>query len=144
MKEDKQQDIEKYLRSFVLRPAPRGLRKRVLDAAAERKITSPALTPFLRTCFAGCAAVLIIIFAADALISRSERARFEAFLGKTHAPQAETDPEFSTLAEITGMPSAYLQIARKKTRPSDSAAVWKEIEINLFDPHKISFPEEEF
>jgi len=143
MKEDEQRDIEKYLRSFTLRPAPRGLRSRILTAAAKEK-ASPALTPFFRKCFAGCAAALIVIFAADALVSRLESRRIEALWGKRPPVEVEKDGEVSALAEIIGVPSAYLQIAKKKTPPTGPAAIQKAIAAHLFDANKMTLSEEEF
>jgi hypothetical protein len=89
MKRNLDPETENLLKSVAPKPAPKGLRERVLRAAARSRATDSATTPLLRMCLAGCAVILIVVSLIDGLASRSENARLQAVLmppGQALAP----------------------------------------------------------
>ncbi len=72
-------DLEEYLERIVLRPAPPGLRDRVLRAAGSRRRTR-VLSGAAQWQLAGCAVVLAVIVFGDAAVSRRQVERFGALL----------------------------------------------------------------
>ncbi len=81
MKKSMDPETEKLLESVTPKPAPAGLREKVLAAASRSIRQEPAATPLLRTCLAGCAVILIIVSLADALAAKHESIRLMAVLG---------------------------------------------------------------
>jgi hypothetical protein len=83
MKENRERDIESLLRSMAPAPAPPDLRDQVLAAAAMQGSKSASSTPFVRACFATCAAILVVIGVADWALGRAENVRLAALVGPT-------------------------------------------------------------
>ena len=81
MKKSMDPGTEKLLGSVTPKPAPAGLREKVLAAASRSIRQESAATPLLRTCLAGCAVILLVISIADALATKNESARLMAVLG---------------------------------------------------------------
>jgi hypothetical protein len=104
MKKDEAKGIEVRLREIRLKPAPPGLRRKVLDAAAKHKEESAWTTPLLRWCLAGCVAVLLVVFLADGLVSRSQTGRLQALLDGSRQARSRTDEGSRVLAEVLGEP----------------------------------------
>ncbi len=97
-------DIEKRLRSLTLKPAPPGLREKVLQAAAKNKGEAAWTTPLLRWSLAGCAAVLALVFIADAALSRNQQSRLHALMDGSPLMQDRAADENRVLAEVLGEP----------------------------------------
>lgn len=99
MKNGQEHDIEKQLRSVRLRPAPPGLREKILGTAQKRKEAMAWMTPVLWKCLAGCAVLLAVIFIADALLSRNQSHRLQAVLKEPAIMQHHQSEEGLVLAE---------------------------------------------
>jgi hypothetical protein len=95
-------DVEGLLRSARLKPAPPGLREKVLEAAAKHKEETAWTTPRLRWCLAGCTVVLAVIFIMDAGLSRRQQNRLQAFLDGSRLTQNQAGDESRVLAEVLG------------------------------------------
>jgi|GEM_PF-948059 len=115
MNEDEARDVEERLKEIQVKPAPPGLRRRVLDAAAKHKEGSAWTTPLLRWCLAACAAVILVVFLADGFISRSQTHRLEALLDGSRPATSWTDDGSRALAEVLGEPVAGKLLARSET-----------------------------
>jgi hypothetical protein len=72
-------DIERSLGQLVPKPAPPGLRERVLDSAIEVR-KNAAMTPRMRTVAVVCSILIVAVLGVDPLISRHEAARMAALL----------------------------------------------------------------
>lgn len=93
-------DIERSLGQLVPKPAPPGLRERVLDSAIEVR-KNAAMTPRMRTVAVVCSILIVAVLGVDPLISRHEAARMAALLdGRSSARTA--GEEASDLAEVLG------------------------------------------
>ncbi len=95
-------DIERSLRSVTLKAAPPELREKVLRAAAKRREETAWTTPLLRRCLVACAIVLLVVFVADGLISRTQKDRFIALTGGPRPAASRSDDESALLAEALG------------------------------------------
>lgn len=81
MKKSMNPETERLLGSVTPKPAPAGLREKVLGAAARSRAADSATTPLLRICVAGCAVILLVVFIGGALASKHESRRLMAMLG---------------------------------------------------------------
>lgn len=95
-REERDDLVERELRRLVPAAVPAGLRKRVLDRAAEAR-RGAALAPWLRVAAGACAVVVAALLALDPLLSRHEERRLTALLDgrSTAAPAFETAPELA-------------------------------------------------
>jgi hypothetical protein len=78
MRNGEYEDFEKKLKAVALRPAPPGLREKVLGAARGRQDEAAWTTPLLRWCLAGCTVVIAVIFIMDAGFSRRQQECLQA------------------------------------------------------------------
>lgn len=127
MKGNGDRNVEEMLRSAELKPAPPGLREKVLKAAANHKEEAAWTTPLLRWCLAGCVVALSVIFVADGLVTRTQQNRLQAVLdgfgrrrtGRTMRaeswPKCWESPSAETSSSKTSLPS------RSRQRPGKSA-----------------------
>ncbi len=111
---EEDRDIERRLRSMALRPARPGLREKVLAAAAKRKQETAWTTPRLRWCLAGCAAVLAVVFIADAGLGRKQQTRLQALMDGSPRMQDRAADESRVLAEVLGEPVDRQLVARNE------------------------------
>jgi hypothetical protein len=102
MKGNGDRNVEEMLRSAELKPAPPGLREKVLQAAAKHKEEAAWTTPLLRWCLAGCAVALSVIFVADGLVARTQRDRLQAFFDGSRPARNSADDNSRVLAEVCG------------------------------------------
>jgi len=94
-------DIDKSLARLIPKPAPSGLRQRVITSVREAR-EKVVVMPGMRAVVAVCVVVLVAVLAGDALISEHESARFSALLdGRSSARTAEDESLF--FAEILGI-----------------------------------------
>jgi hypothetical protein len=93
-------DTEGELRRLVPKPAPPGLRQKVLSTALEAR-RNAVLTPGMRKLAVACSIVIVAVLAIEPLVGRYEAARMAALLdGRSSARTAgEEAPE---LAEVFG------------------------------------------
>ena len=73
-------DVEEYFKRIVLKPAPPGLRDRVLRSAGSKRRKKQVLSPAVRWQFTGCAVVLAFFLFGDAAVSRKQAETFGTFL----------------------------------------------------------------
>ena len=87
-------DIERDLERLKPVAAPAGLRRRVLDRAAEAR-KSAVLSPKMRVLAAACSIIIIAVLGLDPLIRKHETARLAALLDgrQTSFPSGEVPPE---------------------------------------------------
>ena len=100
MKKMSDSDTEDLIESVTPKPAPAGLREKVLGTVAKNRAADSAITPLLRLCLAGCAVVLLFVSAADKLASEDESSRFQAILGvagPNHNTPSQPAPEDDAL-----------------------------------------------
>jgi hypothetical protein len=102
MKGNGDRNVEEMLRSAELKPAPPGLRERVLEAAVKHKEEAGWMTPLLRWCLAGCAVALSVIFIADGLVARTQRDRLQALFDGSPSARNPVDDASRMLAEVYG------------------------------------------
>jgi hypothetical protein len=114
MKNGEYGDIEKRLRSLKLKPALSGLREKIVASAQRRKEDESWTTPLLRWCLAGCAALLAMIFVADAAANRSHSFRLQALLDGSRPARGRVDDRNLVLAEVLGEPASGKLIARSE------------------------------
>ncbi len=104
-------DIERDLERLEPVAAPAGLRRRVLDRAAEARKRA-ALSPKMRVLAAACSIIIIAVLGLDPLIRKQETARLAVLLDgrQTSLPSGEAPSE---LAEIlTGRGKDAERLAR--------------------------------
>ena len=93
-------EIERSLRALALKPAPPGLRHRVLDSAVKARKNAP-LTAGMRIAAAVCSALIVGALGIDRHLEIREAARLTALVG---GPEAATpagqDPFDSLWAEL--------------------------------------------
>jgi len=123
MKHDRDREIEGWLKSLTPKPAPPGLREKVLRAAAERKEETAWTTPLLRWGLAGCAVVLMVIFITDATLGRRQQARLQALLDGSQRIQSEAADESRLLAEALGEPAGRELVAQNGRASADRIRV---------------------
>jgi hypothetical protein len=106
MKDVEGRDIEGLLRSVRLKPAPPGLRERVLKASGRAREEAAWTTPRLRRCLAGCAVVLAAVLISDAALNRGQQHRLQSFLGRNAGLASDSEREQQTtlndLSDIVG------------------------------------------
>ena len=73
------EDIEESLKRIVPKPAPPGLRQRVLASALESR-KDAALTPRMRIAAIVCSILIVAVLGADSLLGRHESAQIAALL----------------------------------------------------------------
>jgi hypothetical protein len=93
-------DIEESLGRLVPKPAPSGLRQRVLASALESR-KNVAMTPRMRLVASVCLMLLIAILGVEPLIMRHESARMAALLDG-RSPTQTVAEEASELADMMG------------------------------------------
>ena len=114
MKDTVPKGFERWLRSVTLKPSPPDLRHKVLKAAAEYRERKAWTTPLLRRCFAACAAVLLVVFVADGLVSRAQRDRFIALAGGPRPAPMQPDDDRALLTEVLGESTTPEMLARER------------------------------
>jgi hypothetical protein len=92
MKKISDSETKDLLESVTPKPAPAGLREKVVGAAARSRATDSTATPLLRMCLAGCAVILIVVSLADALASKNELNRLRAIVGTPISNHAGSFP----------------------------------------------------
>jgi hypothetical protein len=139
-------DIEPLLRSLPLKPAPPGLRERVLKPAKAEREARAWTTPLLRACLAACAGLLMLIFALDAVATRSQTVRLQALLGATRTTQSEAGREWASLDKDLGDSLTPDELAREKrilafrqkAYPVPAGRYSREFDREVFDGHELS------
>jgi hypothetical protein len=114
MKTGENDDIEKGLRSLKLKPAPPGLREKIVATAQKRKEDESWTTPLLQWCLAVCAAVLLAVFVVDGLVTRSQARHLQAMLDGSRPAMSRGDDGTPVLAEVLGEPAVEKLIARSE------------------------------
>ena len=97
-------DLERDLERLVPKPAPPGLRERVLFAALEAR-GEAALTPRMKIAAMACAALLAVVLGFGHLLGRREAARLAALLDGRPSTRMEVMAA-GELAEMAGLESA--------------------------------------
>jgi hypothetical protein len=145
MKNGQEHDIEKQLKSVRLRPAPPGLREKVLGAAQERKEATAWTTPLLRRCLAGCAALLAVVFIADDAATRKQNVRFQAILDGAHFTQSDQakqwNEELEELRDALGpndlaREKRLLALQKKEPSRNPGEGLWKGLSSEDIDGNK--------
>jgi hypothetical protein len=96
-----ERDIEGRLKSLTLKPAPPGLREKILGSDRVRESASAGMSPLLWKCVAACAAALAVAFIAGGAFSRAEQNRLLALLdGRNHAIEKDKGNEEPLLTDI--------------------------------------------
>ena len=94
-------DTEGELRRLIPKPAPPGLRQKVLSTALEAR-RNAVLTPGMRKLAGACSIVIVAVLAIEPLVGRHEAARMTALLdGRSSARTA--GEEAYDLAELLGV-----------------------------------------
>ncbi len=106
MKDAGSSGFERWLKSITLKPAPPGLREKVLKAAARRRAEASWTTPLLRRWLAASAAVVLVVSVADGLVSGAQRSRLMALGGGPRPSIVRPDDETKVLAEVLGEAAA--------------------------------------
>jgi hypothetical protein len=102
MKTNNEQDIEGLLASCRLKPAPRGLREKVLRAARYDDNAYLRWETVLKKSLVVCPLVLGIIFAFDAALSHSERIRLQALAAGPVPTAVDSGETALAWAEVSG------------------------------------------
>lgn len=97
-----EREVERFLRSIVPRPAPPGLREKVLVRARGERQARAWTTPLLRACLAACGALLVLALVTDAFLSRQQTRRIQALLDGTGTSQIDFGREGADLAAELG------------------------------------------
>ncbi len=106
MKDTGSSSFERWLRSVTLKPAPPGLRDKVLKAAARRREEAAWTTPLLRRGLAACASIVLVVSVADGLVSGAQRSHLMALGGGPRPSIVRSDDETKVLAEVLGEAAA--------------------------------------
>lgn len=109
MKNDSERKTEDFLKTFSLKPAPLGLKEKILDQIPQRKKISPVMTPFLWKGFMGCMLLLMGVLVVDAAVSKTQSKRIQTFFKKSTAPHVMRGEDWILLEEIIGEPLDSLQ-----------------------------------
>ena len=92
-------DIEQSLGRLVPKPAPSGLRERVLDSALESR-RNAALTPRMRAVAAVCFVLTSLVLIGDAVVSKRQSGRITALLGGPGVSKPAVDEARLLWAEL--------------------------------------------
>ncbi len=95
-------EIERRLRTVPTAPIPEGLRDRVLASARSYRTPRAWTTSRQRLWLATGAALLLLVFAADAFVSRAQRSRLVALSGSTRPVPPRSAEQNGLLAEVLG------------------------------------------
>lgn len=139
-------DIERLLRSLPLKPAPPGLRERILKPAKAEREARAWTTPLLRACLAAGTGLLVLIFALDAVATRSQTVRLQALLGATRTTQSEAGREWASLDKDLGDSLTPDELAREKrilafrqkAYPVPAGRYSRKFDREVFDGHELS------
>jgi len=99
MKEDENRDIESLLKAIRLRPAPAGLRDKVLRAASQSRTQNSVMTPLLWRWVSCCALVLAVVLALDASLAGKQAKHLQSYLGGSQLSRDAQDMSWSELAK---------------------------------------------
>ena len=99
MKEDENRDIESLLKSIRLKPAPAGLRDKVLRSARQSKTQNRVMTPLLWRCVSCCALVLTVVLGLDAFLVSRQTKHFQSYLGGRPLLKEAQDMSWPELAK---------------------------------------------
>ncbi len=124
MKKEYDNKIEEMLKTFSLKAPPPGMKEKILERTWQRKKTTSVMASFHRKGIVGCLILLIVIFAVDAAVSRTQNDQMFFYLDKSEESSYQQDEEWSMSEDIIGKPPIKSQIARRK-RPS---AFWEKRE----------------
>ena len=91
--------LEKTLAELVPRPAPPGLKGRILASADEVK-ERVVMTPRMWSVAAACLVLIAAVLVGDAIISRSQMDEIFALVGRPSAPAPPAQDLSSVLAEL--------------------------------------------
>jgi hypothetical protein len=100
MKKETDKETKDFLKTFSLKPAPQGLKEKILDSTMQKKKTNHVMTVFLWKGFVSCLFLMIIVIAVDATVSHSQKNRFSSFLDKPQESSDKQEEEWSMLKEI--------------------------------------------
>lgn len=100
MEKENNKDAEDYLGTFSLKPAPPGLKDKILDGALQKGKSNNGMTTFLWKGFVGCFILLFIVIAVDATITQSQNRRFSSLLGKQQESTDNSEEEWSMMKDI--------------------------------------------
>lgn len=114
MNDGEERKLERTLESLALKPALPGLRERVLDAARKEREERAWTTPLLRACLAGCAVILIVIFALDGVASSNQARRLQALLDGNRMTGVAADTEWASLVKDLSGVLSPAELAREK------------------------------
>jgi hypothetical protein len=140
MKKENDKKIEDFLKIFAYKPAPPGLKEKILRSALQRKQSSPVITPFIWKGFVTTLILLIIVMAVDATVSSNQNGHLSSFLDLPQESSDRQEEEWSMLKDIIWDPLDKSENAAKKkfyTLREDS-------EINKRQPEWREILEEEF
>jgi len=104
MKKENNKNPEDFLRTFFLKPAPPGLKDKILDNAIQKKKTNHVMTPILWKGLMGCLFLLIIVLAVDAGVSKIQSNRINNITGMSKIPSAETRDDWTLLHDVLWEP----------------------------------------
>jgi len=102
---DKNRDIEIRLRSIKLRPAPAGLRDRVLEAAEQNKTQNSVMPPLLWRSVACCTLILAFVLGLDAFLAGRQTRHFQSYLDGNRFLQGAPDMGWLELAKDLDEPA---------------------------------------
>ena len=127
------EDIEESLKRIVPKPAPPGLRQRVLASALESR-KDAALTPRMRIAAIVCSILIVAILGADSLLGRHESAQIAALLDGRPSVRAVAE-DASDLAEVMGGQCAD-EDAVKRLQIMAATTARKNQERNIIEARK--------
>ena len=104
MKKASDQKTEDFLKTFFIKPAPSGLKEKILHSVLQKKQSSSVITPWLWKGFVVTLILLIVVIAVDANVSSTQINRLSSFLDIPQEPTSAQEEEWSMLKDIIWEP----------------------------------------
>jgi len=104
VKKDNDQKTKDFLKAFSLKPAPPGLKEKILHPVPRRKKPPHTITPLLWKGFVATLILLILVIAVDATVSSNQNNRLSSFLDRPQESTAAQEEEWSMLKDIIWEP----------------------------------------
>ncbi len=144
MKKENDKNIEDFLEMFDLKPAPPGLKRKILQTAQSRKPSSPVNSPSLLKGFITTLILLSIVIAVDAAVSSYQNDRLYSFLDLPRESSASQEEEWSLLKGIIWDPldtsgnttKKRFYAGREISEMDKRQHGWREILEEEFDYHE--------
>jgi hypothetical protein len=102
MKEENNQQTEKFLRKFSFKPAPAALKEKILDDVLKQQKAKNGRMDYLLKGLAGCTVLLILAIAFDTTITHAQSKRVGSLLHKEQESIDITEEERAVIEDILG------------------------------------------